>query len=102
MRVEPTIGRSFRPEEDQVPGRDAVVVLGHAMWEQEFGVGSRRARPHGPLNGIEFTVIGVAPRRIHRHEPVRPLRLLRAADDVAAAAQRSEGGVAARRATRGT
>jgi MacB-like periplasmic core domain len=26
MGVEPTIGRSFRPEEDHVPGRDAVVV----------------------------------------------------------------------------
>src|SRR5215468_8294761 len=28
MGVEPTIGRNFRPEEDQVPGRDAVVILG--------------------------------------------------------------------------
>ena len=37
MGVEPTIGRAFRPEEDQVPGRDAVVVLGRTMWEQEFG-----------------------------------------------------------------
>src|SRR4029450_5172082 len=35
--VEPTIGRTFRPEEDQVPDRDAVVVLGRTMWEQEFG-----------------------------------------------------------------
>src|SRR6202035_2617148 len=28
MGVEPTIGRAFKPEEDQVPGRDAVIVLG--------------------------------------------------------------------------
>src|ERR1700726_75573 len=28
MGVEPTIGRAFRPEEDRVPGRDAVVVIG--------------------------------------------------------------------------
>src|SRR5262245_6156201 len=33
MGVEPTIGRAFRADEDQVPGRDAVVVLGRAMWE---------------------------------------------------------------------
>src|SRR5437867_1852966 len=33
MGVEPTIGRTFRPDEDQVPGRDAVVVLGRTMWE---------------------------------------------------------------------
>jgi putative ABC transport system permease protein len=61
MGVEPTIGRGFRLEEDQVPGRDAVVVLGRAMWEQEFGsdpsVLGRRVR----IDGQEFTVIGVAP-----------------------------------------
>jgi macrolide transport system ATP-binding/permease protein len=61
MGVEPTIGRTFRPEEDQVPGRDAVVVLGRTMWEQEFGsdpaVLGRRVR----INGGEFTVIGVTP-----------------------------------------
>jgi hypothetical protein len=37
MGVAPTIGRGFRPEEDQVPGRDAVIVLGRTMWNQEFG-----------------------------------------------------------------
>jgi putative ABC transport system permease protein len=61
MGVEPTIGRAFTLEEDQVPGRDAVVVLGRTMWEQEFasdpGVLGRRVR----INGGEFTVIGVAP-----------------------------------------
>ena len=61
MGVEPTIGRGFRPDEDQVPGRDAVVVLGRRLWEQEFGsdpvVLGRRVR----INGTEFTVIGVAP-----------------------------------------
>ena len=61
MGVVPTIGRAFRPEEDEVPGRDAVVVLGRTMWEQEFGsdpaVLGRRVR----INGNELTVIGVAP-----------------------------------------
>jgi macrolide transport system ATP-binding/permease protein len=61
MGVEPTIGRAFRSEEDRVPGRDAVVVLGRTMWEQEFGsdrgVLGRTVR----INGNELTVIGVAP-----------------------------------------
>jgi predicted permease len=61
MGVQPTIGRTFRPEEDEVPDRDAVVVLGRAMWEQEFrsepGVLGRRVR----INGAEFTIIGVTP-----------------------------------------
>src|SRR5262245_1568573 len=61
MGVEPTIGRSFRPEEDRVKGRDAVVILGRKMWEQEFG-----SDPGAPgrtirINGIDFTIIGVAP-----------------------------------------
>jgi putative ABC transport system permease protein len=61
LGVEPTIGRGFRAEEDQVPGRDAVVVLSRRTWEQEFasdpGVLGRRVR----LNGHELAVIGVAP-----------------------------------------
>ena len=61
MGVEPTIGRGFRPEEDQVPGRDAVIVLGHAMWEQEFGSSPAVLGRTVRINGIDFTVVGVAP-----------------------------------------
>ena len=61
MGVEPTIGRAFRPEEDQVPGRDAVVVLGRTMWEQEFGSDPAVLGRSVRINGDEFTVIGVAP-----------------------------------------
>ncbi len=61
MGIQPVLGRAFRPEEDQVPGRDAVVVLGHDLWEQEFasdpGVLGRRVE----IDGHAFTVIGVAP-----------------------------------------
>jgi len=61
MGIEPTLGRAFRPEENQVPGRDAVVVLGHVLWEQEFrsdpSVLGRTVR----LNGTDYTVIGIAP-----------------------------------------
>src|ERR1700733_919827 len=37
LGVEPQLGRGFRMEEDQVPGRDAVVVLGPEFWRREFG-----------------------------------------------------------------
>jgi len=61
LGVEPRLGRGFREDEDQVPGRDAVVVLGPNFWKHEFasdpGVIGRTIR----LNGTEFTVIGVAP-----------------------------------------
>ncbi len=61
MGVEPAIGRSFRPEEDQVPGRDAVVILGHAFWEQALGSDPNVLGRSVRLNGTPFTVIGVAP-----------------------------------------
>ena len=63
MGVEPARGRAFRAEEDEVPGRDAVAVLSHGFWVRVLaadpGVLGRRVR----LNGIELTVIGVAPER---------------------------------------
>jgi predicted permease len=61
MGVGPTLGRSFRPEEDHVPGRDAVVVLGSTMWEQEFGSDRNVLGRSVRINGVPFTVIGVAP-----------------------------------------
>src|SRR3989454_10114085 len=61
LGVEPRLGRGFRENEDEVPGRDAVTVLGPGFWKNEFGsdpsVVGRRIR----LNGTDFTVIGVAP-----------------------------------------
>ncbi len=61
FRVVPRLGRPFRPEENEVPRRDAVVVLGEDLWRRDFSgdpsVIGRRVR----LNGIDFEVIGVAP-----------------------------------------
>ncbi|HEY6929982.1 MAG TPA: ABC transporter permease, partial [Thermoanaerobaculia bacterium] len=61
LGVEPQLGRGFRDDEDAVPGRDAVVVLGPGFWKSEFAgdpsVIGRTIR----LNGKDFTVIGVAP-----------------------------------------
>ncbi len=61
--VEPRLGRDFRADEDQVPGRDAVVMLGHDFWEREFAADSSILGRTVRLNGIAFTVIGVAPAR---------------------------------------
>jgi macrolide transport system ATP-binding/permease protein len=61
LGVVPQLGRGFRGDEDKVPGRDAVAVLGPDCWKREFAgdpsVVGRRIR----LNGTDFTVIGVAP-----------------------------------------
>jgi putative ABC transport system permease protein len=58
----PELGRGFTPEEDKAPGRDAVVVLGYDGWKNEFradpGVIGRLVR----LNGMDFTIVGIAPK----------------------------------------
>src|SRR5580704_7965115 len=63
MGVEPELGRSFRPDEDTVPGRDAVVILDHSLWDQQFAADRSILGRKVRLNGIEFTVIGVTPDR---------------------------------------
>jgi len=61
MGVEPALGRSFRDDEDQVEGRDPVVVLGHDFWVGQFGASPSVLGSHIRLNGMDFSVIGVAP-----------------------------------------
>jgi predicted permease len=61
LGVEPRLGRAFREDEDRVPGRDAVVVLGPDFWKTEFASDPRVVGRTIRLNGRDFTVIGVAP-----------------------------------------
>src|SRR5580658_3279075 len=61
LGVEPRLGRGFREDEDQVPGRDAVVVLGPDFWKREFASDPSVLGRTIRLNGTPFIVIGVAP-----------------------------------------
>jgi macrolide transport system ATP-binding/permease protein len=61
LGVEPRLGRGFREDEDQAPGRDAVVVLGPDFWKHEFASDPSVLGRTIRLNGTDFTVIGVAP-----------------------------------------
>src|SRR6267143_1043313 len=61
LGVEPRLGRGFQEDEDQVPGRNAVVVLGPDFWKREFASDPSVLGRTIRLNGTEFTVIGVAP-----------------------------------------
>lgn len=55
------LGRDFLPEEDQTDGREPVVVLGHALWQRRFGADPAIVGRAIPINGRQYTVIGVAP-----------------------------------------
>src|SRR5689334_23504625 len=53
------LGRFFTPEEDSVPGRDAVVVLSHGFWQRRFGGDTQLVGRNIKLNGKAFTVVGI-------------------------------------------
>ena len=57
----PAAGRDFRVEEDRVPGRDRVAMLGYELWKTEFSASPDAIGATIFVNGLAFTVIGVAP-----------------------------------------
>ena len=63
LGVQPELGRGFRLDEDQAPGRDAVVVLSHDLWVKQFGSNPGAIGQRIRLNGKAFTIVGVTPER---------------------------------------
>ena len=61
MEVKPALGRFFNAGEDQVPRRDAVVVLDYDEWQQRFASDPTIVDRHLRVGAVDFTVIGVAP-----------------------------------------
>jgi predicted permease len=61
LEVRPQMGRRFRPDEDRVPGRDSVAIISTDLWKTEFAASPDIIGKPVFLNGIEFTVVGVAP-----------------------------------------
>lgn len=61
LGVNPVLGRAFRPDEDSVPQRDAVVVLGADLWRQRYGADPDIVGGDIVLNGRSYTVVGVTP-----------------------------------------
>jgi len=56
----PALGRTFGAEED-APGRDRVVVLGHGLWVRRFGADPQVVGRDIALSGVARQVIGVMP-----------------------------------------
>ena len=70
--VQPIIGRSFLPEEDQ-PGADRVVILSHAAWQQHFGSDPNIIGRDLLLDNEPHHVIGVLPAGAFDRHSARPL-----------------------------
>jgi putative ABC transport system permease protein len=84
MGIGPAQGRGFTPEEE-TPGKDQVVVIGHGLWQRRFGADPKIIGQTLTLNGRPFTVIGIMPEgfqfpaRVEIWSPLAPSPQLRAA-----------------------
>ena len=63
LGLQPLLGRTFRPEEDQA-GAGPVTILGDGLWKRKFGLSQDVLGKSIILNGRSYTVIGVAQGRI--------------------------------------
>jgi predicted permease len=65
LGIRPALGRFFRAEEDAVPGRDPVAVVGYGLWQDRLGGDPAVLGRSLHLNGSDFTIVGVAPESFH-------------------------------------
>jgi predicted permease len=61
LGVRPAIGRSFVAEEFTAPGAGPVAILGHSFWQGRFGGDPGILGRSLRLDGVTYTVVGVAP-----------------------------------------
>jgi predicted permease len=61
LGVEPKLGRSFLPEEDETEGSHPVVVVSHGFWQRRLGGYAAAVGETVRISGVEYDVIGVAP-----------------------------------------
>ena len=60
LGVQPMLGRSFLPEEEK-PGAPFTVILGHDLWQRQFGSDPKIVNKSLTFNGHQVTVVGVMP-----------------------------------------
>lgn len=60
LQVKPILGRTFRPDEDQI-GAAPVVILGGGLWQRKFGSSQDVLGKPFILNGTAYTIVGVIP-----------------------------------------
>jgi len=61
LGVNAVLGRTISPEDDRTTNSQPVVVLGHAFWQQSLGSDPMIVGKALMLNGVNYSVIGVAP-----------------------------------------
>ena len=59
--MQPVLGRFFHADEDRVPDRDRVAVIGYDFWHSRFGGNPAAVGSVMTINSVAFTIIGIAP-----------------------------------------
>ena len=66
LGVEPILGRTFLPEDNE-PGKQDVAVLSYGFWQRRLGGQANVIGQQITLNGEQFTIIGVMPPSFQFH-----------------------------------
>jgi putative ABC transport system permease protein len=61
LGMRPALGRTFLPEEDEVPQRNAVIILSHGLWKRRFGADPAIVGRTVQLDGRTWSIVGVMP-----------------------------------------
>jgi predicted permease len=60
LRVQPVLGRTLLPEEDQIGARPVVLISG-GLWKRKFGSSKDVLGQSLTLNDVAYTIVGVIP-----------------------------------------
>jgi predicted permease len=79
LGVQPSLGRAFLPEEDQV-GAAPVVLIGGGFWKRKLGAAPDAVGKTLTLNGVAYSIVGVIPesfrysgQNFHRNDVYIPI-----------------------------
>jgi predicted permease len=64
LRVQPVLGRTFLPEDDQIGARPVVLISG-GLWKRRFGSSKDVLGQSLTLNDVAYTIVGVIPADFH-------------------------------------
>jgi predicted permease len=71
LGVRPLLGRTFRPT-DEIPGNNRVVILSHALWQQQFAGRRDAVGETLRLSGHLHSIVGIMPALTFPGWPVNP------------------------------
>ncbi|MFO1449559.1 MAG: ABC transporter permease [Opitutaceae bacterium] len=70
LGVTPLLGRGFRPDDDQVGGRNSVVIVTERFWRVRLGASPTALGQMLQLDGVPHEIVGVMPDRAWFHSNV--------------------------------